>query len=153
MAAAASSASKKKTTKTAATKPRAQRARSKPPKLSPRDVFWRRVLQWLALGLSIFGAVTLLVAMVAYVVGIAVSSPLTALTLEVEHIWFLAHNFSLDLFQVLIERKLFFWLPNPTDPWFNVVRPILFQTPLTLAAVGAVSFGFGWGIGRIVRLP
>ena len=47
MAAAASSASKKKTTKTAATKPRAQRARSKPPKLSPRDVFWRRVLQWL----------------------------------------------------------------------------------------------------------
>lgn len=134
-----------------AAKATARSKQAKPPKLTPRDLFWRRVLRWLARGLQAVGAVTLLVALVAYGAGLFVANPLTALTLEVEHIWYLSHSFSLDLFQVFIERKLFFWLPNPTDPWFNVVRPILFQMPITLAAVGGVLLGFGWGIGRIVR--
>ena len=146
MAAATPAASKSK----AKAKPKS-RAKAKGPKLSESDLFWRKVLRWVALALRIVGVVILVKALIAYIAGIFVSNPITALTLEIEHIWFLAHSFSLDLFQVFIERKLFFWLPNPTDPWFNVIRPILFQTPLTVAAVGAVLFGFGWGIGRIVR--
>ena len=144
MAAATPAASKAK----AKTKPR---AKAKGPKLTERDLFWRKVLRWDALVLRVVGIIIVVKALIAYVAGIFVSNPITALTLEIEHIWFLAHSFSLDLFQVFIERKLFFWLPNPTDPWFNVIRPILFQTPLTIAAVGGVLFGFGWGIGRIVR--
>ena len=110
-------------------------------------------LSWIALVLRIVGIASLALGLVAYGVGIFIANPVTALTLEIIDIWYLAHNFSLDLFQVFIERKLFFWLPNPTDPWFNVVRPILFQMPVTVAVVGAALLGLGWGIGRIVRLP
>ena len=129
------------------------KSRAKGPKLSRRDIIVRRGLSWLALGLWIVGIASLAVALVAYGVGIFISNPITALTLEIMDIWYLAHNFSLDLFQVLIERKLIFWLPNPTDPWFNVVRPVLFQMPVTVAAFGGVLLGLGWGIGRIVRVP
>lgn len=153
MAADASSTPKK--TKKAQAQPKAKPRKSvaKAPKLSARVLFWRRALRWMALGLRIVGVGIAVGALIAYLAGLFVSNSLTALTLEVEHIWYLSHSFSLDLFQVFIERKLFFWLPNPTDPWFNVVRPVLFQTPLTLAAVGGVLFAFGWGIGRIVRVP
>ena len=129
------------------------KTRPKSPKLSRRDVIVRRGLSWLALVLRIVGIASLALGLVAYGGGIFIANPMTALTLEIIDIWYLTHNFSLDLFQVFIERKLFFWLPNPTDPWFNVVRPILFQTPVTVAAVGGALLGLGWGIGRIVRLP
>jgi len=129
------------------------RARAKGSEMTKGDKFWRATLRWIARILRYVGVLIIALAVVAYVAGLFVANPIDALTREVEYVWYTLHSFSLDLFQVFIERKVFFWLSNPTDPWFNVVRPILFQTPLALATIGAVLFGFGWGIGRIVRLP
>ena len=128
-----------------------KRSRSRSAELSPAEKGFRRALRVLGWVLTLVGVLTALIGLIAYVAGIFISNPVTALTMAIEQIWFLVHSFSLDLFQVFIERKLFFWLPNPTDPWFNVIRPILFQTPITLFAVGAVSLGFGWGLRRILR--
>ena len=127
------------------------RSRSRAAELSAGEKWFRGALRVLGWVLTVVGVLAALIALVAYVAGVFISNPVTALTMAIEQIWFLVHSFSLDLFQVFIERKLFFWLPNPTDPWFNVIRPILFQTPITLFAVGAVSLGFGWGLRRILR--
>lgn len=159
-AAAAQASTATKTAKTAKTtaSPKATKAaprKAEPaPKaaaLTPTQLRFRRALWVLGWVLTLVGGLTILLSLIAYGAGVYISNPVTALTMAVEQIWFLVHSFSLDLFQVLIERKLFFWLPNPTDPWFNVVRPILFQSPITLFAVGGVSLGFGWGLRRILR--
>ena len=140
-----------KATKAAKAAPRKAEPAPKAAALTPTQLRFRRALWVLGWVLTLVGGLTILLSLIAYGAGVYISNPVTALTMAVEQIWFLVHSFSLDLFQVLIERKLFFWLPNPTDPWFNVVRPILFQSPITLFAVGGVSLGFGWGLRRILR--
>ncbi len=154
MAAASSSSpkAKAKPKSSPAKKPRTASTRAKKaPVMSEGVLFWRRALRWLSRGLMVAGGATFVLGLVGFIVGLFVAGPLTALTYDLQTIWFHAHSFSLDLFQVLIERKLFFWLPSPGDAWFNVVRPILWRTPVQLLVGGGVVSGFGWGIWRVLR--
>ena len=109
-----------------------------------------RLLGWLALGIQGLGLLGLALSVIAFLIGL-VLGPAQVLGASVDEIWFQTNAFSLDLFQVFIERKLFFWLPNPTDPWFNVIRPILFRRPVTIALAAIIVFALGRVLQRVSR--
>ena len=110
-----------------------------------------RLLGWLALVILGLGLLGLALSVNAFLIGLVVLGPAQALGASIDEIWFQTNAFSLDLFQVFIERKLFFWLPNPTDPWFNVIRPILFRRPVTVALAAIVIFALGRVLRRVSR--
>lgn len=110
-----------------------------------------RLLGWLALAIQGLGLLGLVLSVIAFMIGVVVLGPAQVLGASVDEIWFQTNAFSLDLFQVFIERKLFFWLPNPTDPWFNVIRPILFRRPVTIALAAIIVFALGRVLQRVSR--
>ena len=106
-----------------------------------------RVMTALALGVQGLGLLGLALAVIAFLIGIVVLGPAQIFAATVDEIWFYTNPYSLDLFQVFIERNLFFWLPTPTDPWFNVIRPLLFLRPVTIGLAAVILFA----VGRILR--